>query len=135
MPTVNGKKYPYTKAGMAAAEKAKKRRKSPADAIKAPVRKGVKVGKKVAQTYNKNKKKINAAGRVAARAFPAAGAAAKVGKKAAKRYLRATDKKGTGAMPRKQGPYSGQIKGGGVSAPKQKRPVARRAKPKSTAKK
>ena len=27
MPTVNGKKYPYTKAGMAAAAKAKKKKK------------------------------------------------------------------------------------------------------------
>jgi hypothetical protein len=93
MPTVNGKKYPYTKAGMAAAEKAKKKRKSPADAIKAPVRKGAKVGKKVAEGYKKNKKKIDSVGRVASGAFPAASAATKAGGKAAKKYLKATDKK------------------------------------------
>jgi hypothetical protein len=135
MPTVNGKKYPYTKAGMAAAKAAKKTRKGPADVVKAPVRKGVKVGKKVAQGYNKNKKKIDAAGRVAARAFPAAGVAVRAGKKAAKTYLRATDKRGTRGVPRRQGPYDSQIKGAGVSGSKQKRPVAKRAKPKSMAKK
>ena len=34
MPTVNGKKYPYTKAGMAAADKAKKKKKKVVKKVK-----------------------------------------------------------------------------------------------------
>jgi hypothetical protein len=57
------------------------------------VKKGIEVGKKAAESYKKNKKKIDAAGKVMTKAFPGPAAGYKIGKNAAKSYLKSTGKK------------------------------------------
>lgn len=153
MPMIGSRKYPYTAAGKLAAKKAKKRR-DPANVVKKPVKKAMKLGRAVANQADRSvARKAKLAGdalggnrRPRETHHPVRKAARKAYTVAANAEARIEDRKTRQlAAPRKAKPKTpkkdwepNQIKGMGISAPKPRRtkPAKPRiAKPKPRVKK